>query len=327
MSSGESPKLLLVNYHYIRDLKAYRYPGIHPMAPDAFREEITWLKERFHMATPAEVEGFFLDGKPLPATSVLITLDDGLVDHCRAACEVLDPLDVKAAFFVCSRPALKGRALTVHKIHWLRAHNDPSDFTEEFFSHLDSDMRPKGDEPWLEAAERMYIYDTPQTRRLKFALNFVLPTDVVDTVTSQMLAARGINERAFCDETYMSDDQLRALSDRGHLVGIHGHSHTPFARLGTSLFSEVGTSQDHIARATGVMPTWVSYPNGRQDAIPEESVLKELFQRYGLRLGLTTYGTWNDGSENHARLHRINTNELAAVAGKALEPGLADVAE
>lgn len=322
MTLNNPPKLLLINYHYIRD-PIYRCPGIHPMSPEDFGEQIAWLSERYHMATPEEVESFMLRGKLLPATSVFVTLDDGLVDHWRAACEVLDPLGIKAGFFVCSRPALEGRALTVHKLHWLRAHTDTVDFTEEFFAHLPSEARPSGDEPWRGAAQRMYIYDTSQIGYLKYALNFVLPSEIVDDVTSQMLIARNMDDRAFCEQTYMKDDALRALCDHGHLVGLHGHSHTPFFRLDDQkLYGELDRNCAYLTEATGIKPRWVSYPNGRKDAVPEDRILDEVFHRYELGLGLTTYGTWNDGTENRARLHRINTNEVGSVLGSKSETGL-----
>ena len=315
--SADSSKLLFVNYHYIRDANAYPYPGIHPIAPDAFKQQLLWLKEHFYIAQPCEVEDFFLEGRKFKTTSIFITFDDGLVDHWHAARDVLDPLGIKAAFFVCSRPALEGRALTVHKIHWLRAHSDPKDFTEELFSYLAADQRPGDDEPWSAAAERMYIYDVPKVARLKFALNFILPSDVVDQVTSRMLLARGVEESAFCRDTYMSDDQLRGLAERGHIVGLHGHSHTPFPRLGEVVFSELKQNRDYIARACRDYKGWVSYPNGREDAIPDTATLRSLTADLDLRLGFTMLGGWNDGSEDRMHIHRINNNEVAAVLGSA----------
>jgi peptidoglycan/xylan/chitin deacetylase (PgdA/CDA1 family) len=318
MASDDLSKLLFVNYHYIRDASAYRYPGIHPLSPGVFERQIASIKKSFHVAEPGEVEDFFLNGRKFTRPSVFITFDDGLVDHWQAARDVLNPLGIKAAFFVCSRPALAGRALTVHKIHWLRAHTDPAEFTEELFSYLPADRHQSSHEPWSAAAERMYVYDTPQVARLKFALNFILPSDVVDDVTSRMLVSRNIDERTFCRQTYMPDDQLRALTGQGHVIGLHGHSHTPFLRLGDGVFSELKQNRDHITQACGDHPCWVSYPNGRDDAIPDPAILGRLFADLDLRLGFTTLGTWNNGSENRMRLNRINNNEVAAVLGNAV---------
>lgn len=315
MTELEQSRLLFVNYHYIRDAAAYRYPGIHPLGMAEFRAQVEQLQDRVRFATPAEVEDFVLDGRALPGPSVVPTFDDGLMDHWHAACEVLDPLGIKGAFFVCSRPAVAKRALTVHKIQWLRANTSPDDFAEEFFSLVPPELRPTGREPWLGRAEKTYKYDAPVVGHLKFALNFVLSTELVDDVTSRMLINRKVDEATFCDQTYMSGAQLRALVERGHVVGVHGHIHAPFSRLGDGLVDDVGTDFTYLADAAGQPPTWVAYPYGRADALPEEAVLASLFKQFGLRIGLTMMGTWNVGGENPALLNRINTNELDAVVG------------
>ena len=318
MVSDDHSKLLFVNYHYIRDASAYRYPGILPLSPDMFARQIATIRKSFHIAEPAEVEEFFLNGRPFIKPSIFITFDDGLVDHWQAAQNVLAPLGIKAAFFVCSRPALEGRALTVHKIHWLRAHTDPAEFMEEMFALLPPEWCQSGPQPWNDAAERMYVYDTPAIARMKFALNFVLPSDLVDVATSRMLMSRGIDEKTFCGQVYMPDEQLRALTEQGHMIGLHGHDHTPFLRLGDEVFDQIQKNQDYIARACGRIPRWVSYPNGRDDAIPEPARLERLFAQFGLQLGYTMLGEWNHASQHRMRINRINNNELTAALGDAI---------
>ncbi len=315
MTDLEQSRLLFVNYHYIRDPAAYRYPGIHPISMAEFRAQVEQLLDGVRFATPAEVEAFILDGRALPGPSVVPTFDDGLMDHWQAACEVLDPLGIKGAFFVCSRPAIANRALMVHKIQWLRAHTSPSEFAEELFSLVPAELRPSGNEAWIARAERAYKYDAPMVARLKFALNFVLPSELVDDVTSQMFANRGIDEGRFCGDTYMTGAHLRSLADGGHIVGVHGHTHTPFSRLGGGLLDDVSTNVDYLTGAIGRSPDWVAYPYGRADAVPDDAVLASLFRQFNLKIGLTLMGTWNFGVENSARLNRINTNELDAVVG------------
>jgi peptidoglycan/xylan/chitin deacetylase (PgdA/CDA1 family) len=321
MNDKRAPRLLFVNYHYLRDPEAYKFPGIHPLSPQAFKDQVRSLGERLHFATPAQVERYVLQGDGLPGPSVFLTFDDGLVDHWRMAREVLDPLGINAGFFICSRPSREGRALAVHKVQWLRAHTEPAAFEADFFARLPADLRFKGDEAWIEMAQRTYVYDLPAVARVKYALNFVLPPDLVDNTTSDMLADRGITERDFCEETYMDKGQLRELCDRGHVLGVHGHTHEPFSRLGAAIYDEVQTNIDFLTEAGGVRPRWVSYPFGREDAIPEPQVLDEMFSRYGFKLGFTLLGTWNDGTQDARRLRRINTNEVDQVVNRALSVG------
>lgn len=318
MTSAANSRLLFVNYHYIRDSDSYSHPGIHPISPSEFSAQINWLNEKFSFATPLDVERFVLDAKDLPAQSIFPTFDDGLTDHWHAACDVLDPLGIKGAFFVCSRPAIEHRALTVHKIQWLRAHTDPDEFADEFFSLSPERKKPTGKEPWIDAAEQTYKYDTAETSWMKFALNFVIPADLVDDISSKMLVARGIDERQFCEQTYMSEKDLRSLSERGHIVGVHGHTHSPFSKLGDRLNEDVRANVAFLTKAVGVAPGWIAYPYGRKNAIPNDAIIEDMFGHFNLRLGLTLGGTWNDGSEKPSLLSRINTNEVSAVTAPIL---------
>lgn len=310
MIDANSSRLLFVNYHYIRNPNAYAYPGIHSLSMQSFREQVAWMGERFHFATPDQVEAFQLGGVPLPGASVFLTFDDGLVDHWQATCEVLDPLGIRAGYFVCSRPAIEGRVLSVHKVHWLRSHTEPDAFAAEFFSYVPAELQPAPDAPWLEAAQRAYVYDTKAAAQLKYALNFVLPSGLVDDITSTMMAKRGIDEGEFCRGLYMGDAELRSLVKQGHALGVHGHTHEPFSRLGDNLFKEIQTNREYLSSASGRLPRWVSYPYGRKDAIPAPDTLNRLFSEFDFRLGFTLLGSWNDGTQDRRQLHRVNTNDV-----------------
>jgi peptidoglycan/xylan/chitin deacetylase (PgdA/CDA1 family) len=310
---SRAQRLLFVNYHYLHDPGIYQYPGIHPLPLNAFRAQLDLLAEHLHFATPAEVEHFVQHGDGLPGPSVFLTFDDGLEDHWRTARDVLDPLGIKAAFFVCSRPGREGRALTVHRVQWLRSQTPPDEFETDFFRRLPTELRPTGDEAWIDAAKRTYVYDMPAVARVKYALNFVLPPELVDSITREIFADRGISEQAFCDQFYMSVRQLRLLAEAGHVLGVHGHTHEPFSRLGDQLAEEIQANIDFLTQAGGARPTWVSYPFGRDDAIPGELELKQMFSRFGFRLGFTLLGTWNDGTQQAHRLRRINTNDVDQV--------------
>ncbi len=304
-------RILFINYHYIRDPEAYPYPGIHPLSPAAFRRQIEQLAEAYRFATPMDVE-MLLDGVPPDEPLVMPTFDDGLVDNLAAIRDVLDPLGAKAAIFVCSRPLEDARALAVHKVHWLRATTPPAQFREELVQALPEPLDLDHVAPAVrERAAAMYIYDTPADGLLKFLINFVLSHDAVDAATSAMLAARDIDEAAFARDLYMDEKTLATLQANGHLIGAHGHTHQPFSRMERdALDVELVRSSACIERACGQRPTWVSYPYGRDWALPEDP--EGLCKRHGFRLGITLLEGWNDGSVSPARLRRYNANEIDA---------------
>ena len=305
--------LLIINYHYIRESVQYPYPGIHPLEPQAFIEQINWLKDRYHIATPHEVEHFYYRGKSLPGPSILLTFDDGLAEHGTLVEEVLRPLQIKAVFFISSRPLLEHRASMVHKIHWLRASSKPEKFREDFFSLLPDKMQPAeiGDEIKKKAL-RTYPYDTPENAQLKYLINFQLPHDTVDSVTSVMLKNRGILEPEFCERFYMRPSQVSILHEIGHMIGCHGHSHAPFAVLKkNALEAELKTSTTYFEGLLGRKLSWISFPYGTRWSIPAD--IEEVCRKFDFTIGCCLdkdRKRWNRGKESPYRLDRINTNHV-----------------
>ncbi len=65
-----------------------------------FRSQILFVKEHFGFLNPADCELFLLGKRKFCGVRVLITFDDGFISQLYATKEVLDPLGIKAIFFV-----------------------------------------------------------------------------------------------------------------------------------------------------------------------------------------------------------------------------------
>jgi peptidoglycan/xylan/chitin deacetylase (PgdA/CDA1 family) len=300
-------RLLLVNYHYVRDDR-YPYGGIHPVTLDAFSAQIDRLRARLHLAMPAEAEAFIRGSGGFSSPATLLTFDDGLRDHFSVARTVLEPLGLRGLFFVCSRPLSERRALTVQKIHWLRAMMPPSEFQSTVLKRVQKTLDAPCHSP---AALISYPYDTLVDAQLKFLLNFVLPRSLVDAVTSEMLLELGWDEQEFCRDTYMSEEELRELHEAGHVIAAHGHSHVPLGQLDEpALTADVGSNLAFLERILGRRPSWISYPYGSALAIPQDT--SSLTDGLGLLFGVTMSRGWIESGQQPMKLKRINCNELDA---------------
>jgi peptidoglycan/xylan/chitin deacetylase (PgdA/CDA1 family) len=315
-------RLLFVNFHYIRDPGQFtvaaadeaQFSGIHPLTTKAFAAQIAWLGDHFHMATPEEAEAHVLGKSRLPKPSVVVTFDDGLVDH-KPAAQVLENAGIRGVFFVTSRPLTERLPLVVHKVHWLRATTRPDKFRNEFNGLVPEEWSDSGrGEADAEAAAKIYVYDSAADATLKYRINFQLPLTVVDAVTTTMLHARGITAGDFCQATYLDRAGIRALHDAGHTVAAHGHSHTPFSRLESGdLAADIGANVQCLVDVLDARPGWVSYPYGRDWAVPDDT--GGFCRQFGFSVGLTLKAGWNDHGADPTRLNRINTNEVEKIAG------------
>lgn len=304
-------RLLILTYHYVRPAGG-PYAGIHPITSHALRTQLQLLANVMHAATPDEVTDFVRGGKTFSRDAFFVTFDDGLVDHLAAAIDVLAPLGLRAAFFVPTRPLSEKRSPAVHKLHWLRAHTEPGEFFEKLARHLP--------EPWnnykmtreqRDRAAKMHIHDTPDIGALKFMLNFLIPHDVVDEATSRMLNDYFISEAEFCAQTFLDAGGLRELETSGHVVGCHGHMHAPLSSFNAAACdADVAENSRVLSETLGQRPAWISYPYGREDALPADCAA--LCQRHGFELGFTMLPGWNQVLPDIDRwkLRRITPNEL-----------------
>jgi peptidoglycan/xylan/chitin deacetylase (PgdA/CDA1 family) len=70
--------------------------------PKAFRQQIKFLKDRYHVIHPEDFRVWIEQGKPLPARAVLLTCDDGLLNTLTDMLPMLQSENVSCLFFVTS---------------------------------------------------------------------------------------------------------------------------------------------------------------------------------------------------------------------------------
>jgi peptidoglycan/xylan/chitin deacetylase (PgdA/CDA1 family) len=311
-SSGlqeQSGRLLVLTYHYVRE-KGGPYAGIHPISAVDLSQQIQKLKQHFHPAAAQEVEAFAKGEKVLKRDSFFITFDDGLLDHFEAARKILNDHNLKGAFFVSTRPFSDLKAPAVHKVHWLRATTEPKMFLNLLNQLLPaqwSNMELTKDQ--REQAAQMHIHDEPTVQAIKYTLNFLVPYDVVDRVTSLMLEKKGMTEEQFCRMTFMSEDHLAVLASEGHIIGLHGHDHAPLSMFDDKQQdSDIAKNASILENIIGVRPAWLSYPYGRPDALPR--IPETLCNRHKLSVAFTLISGINEEGIHGSVLRRITPNEL-----------------
>ena len=304
-----SGKLLVVTYHYVRD-SGGNFPGIHPISEDKLSRQIGSLAKKYHKATPNEVSKFVSGKSTLKRDSFFITFDDGLIDHYTTVPKVLKKHNINAAFFIPTRPLFELISPAVHKIHWLRSNIQP----DKFYALLNELLPDKWSDFKLtkkdkERAKAMHIHDNKKNQELKFLLNFILPYDIVDKVSSIMINEVGMLESDFCKETFMSKKQIKSLHSDGNIIGMHGHSHVSLSSLNrNNLYNDISCNQKNLSSIINVIPKWLSYPYGRVDAIPNNTSSlcceNDIDAAFTLISGVNRYG------DNHTKLKRITPNEL-----------------
>jgi len=305
-------RLMIVMYHYTRDLKHSRYPEIKGLDISLFEEQIAFLKKNFSIVTMEEVIGSMTGRDNLPEDAVLLTFDDGYIDNYTFAFPVLEEQKVQGSFFIPGKTFSTHQLLDVNKIHYILASADRKKLLADLLERMDY---YRGQEYVFSSNKELYLeyakedrYDTKETIFIKRMLQTVLPERLRNQISSDLFEKYvGITEEQLSYELYMTEGQIRTMKRYGMFIGIHGYDHYWLGNLPKDQM------QADISKALEVMDEfidkrcWVmNYPYGSYNA----DVL-DYIDGLGACLGLTTEVAVVDMERcRRLELPRLDCNDL-----------------
>jgi len=83
-------------------LRVLIFHDIPPEQEDAFKKQLVWLKKHWSIISPEKFEKFISGNEPIIGANLLISFDDGLISNRIVAEKILNPMGIKAIFFVVS---------------------------------------------------------------------------------------------------------------------------------------------------------------------------------------------------------------------------------
>lgn len=308
-----SSELTIVMYHYVRELERTRYPGIKGLRTSAFRRQLAHLQRAFHPVSVAQVVHSIRTGEPLPDRAVLLTFDDGYIEHYATVFPILFDAGVPGAFFPPVAPVRRGVLLDVNRVHFILAVADPMALGRE----VDEAVRVHQAEYALPAPgvfrEKWAVanrFDSAEVIYVKRMLQVALPEGLRHRVAQQLFARHvAIDEQAFAGELYATEEQFRVMQASGMYVGSHGDSHYWLDACPPDVQQREIDASLEFLRAIGspVDDYWVMcYPYGGWN----DGLLARL-RAGGCAMGLTTrVATARIGADDPLLLPRYDTNDL-----------------
>ena len=301
-------KLIIVNFHYVRENFKTPYPSIFGRTPFEFRQQLEILSTLGKFISQEDIKDYFLLGKQLPSKSFLITFDDGLREQYELALPILTKMGIPAIFFINTLPLAKTEILTVHKTHIIRSQR-PSEKLMNYFKHrLKSENQIISEKRLTEGAATTYRYDTKADRELKYLLNFVLNLKQQEKYTNAIFDDIFPEQEAkIHHQLYMDAEQIKTLGQR-NLIGCHGHSHLPLGQLSPKKQkAEILDSKTFLESITGKIIYTFSYPYGTQEAI---KCIPQTLKKYSFIFAFTMERGVNSGYNAPYLLSRFDTNDV-----------------
>lgn len=321
-----SPKITVVMYHYVRDLKNSRYPSIKGLDVENFKGQIEFLKKHYHFVTIEQVIDAYQDNSQLPPHPVLLTFDDAYADHFTYVFPILVRENIQGAFYPPVKAITEHTVLDVNKIHFILA-STPNEQLYRLIDEIKLLLQQYREEYTLNSFEYYYDklavanrFDPKEVVFIKRLLQVELDKNLRNILTDILFEKTvGMDEGAFSRELYMTMDQLKCMVDCGMHVGSHGYDHFWLGSLSKKEQEfEIKKSIEFINDVGGDIDNWtMCYPYGNYN---DDTIT--LLKENGCKLGFTTEVALAELISSIVdytyKLPRLDTNDLPKQASADL---------
>lgn len=299
-------------YHYVRDLARSRYPKIKGLDIDEFRKQLDFFQANYTVVSCADVLEALSSGKTLPERSVLLTFDDGYIDHYTNVFPLLKHHGMTGFFSMPGKILGEQCLLDVNKIHYILASKAVDVLLPMVFERLDHYRGAEYSIPdnysLYEKLAESSRFDPAEVIFIKRLLQAELEESLRNRIVDDLFAACvGIREDVFAKELYMSMDQVRLMKQSGMEWGIHGYDHYWMNRLGEeALRQDIGKALDVFSGIVDKQGWICCYPYGSSS----EQVIR-VVREMGATGGLSTrVALARLCEEERFVLPRLDTNDF-----------------
>jgi len=297
-------------YHYVRQILNSRYPKIKGLELYQFESQLQFLQHNgFTFVTLDDV---VQNGDKLPEKSVVLTFDDGYIDHYTNVFPILDRIGIRGVFSMPGKIIREKKVLDVNKIHFVLASADIQEIKAELFDRMNYYRGTEFDYPSnKEIYQKVAVknrFDDEDTIFVKRTLQVELPEQVRNAISDELFRKFVTeNEKAFVDELYMNMSQIKTMQKYGMKFGIHGYDHYWMNRLSEAQLRDDISQALYVFRDVIDPDDWACcYPYGSysDDVI---RTVKEL----GATSGFTTVvAAYRPGKDDIYKIPRFDTNDF-----------------
>lgn len=259
-----------VMYHYVRPTESL-FPQYYHLALDDFRNQLSYFQERYGFV---ERDRFLksVRNDSNPPSGVVLTFDDGLIDHHEFVLPELQRRGLWGIFYVPTGPYQSGQVLDVHRIHALLGQFGGGAVLGEL---LDTVSIEQVDDDLVDRFESFAYRNQTESAatKVKRILNYYLPVEQRKSVLDDLID-RMPDAKADTSDFYMSIDQVRSLAKAGMVVGSHSVTHRVLSKLQLEMQrEEIVSSFKYLQEELGELkPRTFCYPYGGDRTFTGETV-------------------------------------------------------
>ncbi|SUX05514.1 polysaccharide deacetylase family protein [Campylobacter lari] len=305
----------VIMYHYVRNSNK-KFPYFRYLSVDSFKKQLDYFEKEFGFV---DYEDFLelcdksSDYKTFERVKgkILLTFDDGFIDHFKFVMPELLKRDTFGLFFIPTGVYQRKKALDVHRIHYLIGRYGGRDLIKIANSLLDENMLEKVDY----FKEKTYTKQDNDfyTSEFKKLFNYYIKYEFRESFLDEIMLACDISDEEIFSNLYMSENELKEMHDNGMILGSHSVDHLVFSKLKESeQITQIKHSFDFLENLLGKLSIKsFCYPYGGYHTFTDFT--EKILTKYGCNFSFNVESrdtTLDDIKSRPQALPRYDCNEF-----------------
>lgn len=298
-----------IMFHHFHNEK--HLPAQGSLSSGDFSKMLDWLGSKYNLIGAKEYLEKFENSK-LSENDICLSFDDALLCQYDIAIPILEERRIDAFFFVYSS-VFTGNPESLEIFRYFRTNNFSSidDFYNQFFklvvSEIGSDLKQHinvfSDLNYLNE----FPFYTENDKWFRYLRDQVLGVQKYEHLMLELMTLKGFSPSDVIEDLWLSEDNLKDVANRGHLVGLHSYSH-PIRMSKLSYkdqYSQYKKNLNHLSSVVGEV-VCMSHPCGdyNNDTL---TILDDMRIRIGFRSSLsekTIKGKFEVPRDDHANVYK-----------------------
>ena len=214
-------------YHYVREVKKSKYPNLNALEFSEFKNQIKYFKKNFDILDNDQFYEIIKNKKISKKPSILLTFDDGYIDHYNYVYPYLKKHNISGIFYTPVKTIQNEIVLDANKIQFiLEKENNKNKVLKLIFYYIKKFFKKDPDKLYLNKINVKDRYNDKKTMLIKNLLQYHLPKKirkkVIDLVFKDIL---DMEEKEFSKSLYMNKNHIVEMNKDFMAFGSHGYYH------------------------------------------------------------------------------------------------------
>ena len=214
-------------YHYVREIKKSKFQNLKGLEFKDFKKQINFFIKHFNIISHNDLVEILQTKKIPKKKSILLTFDDGYIDHWKYVFPYLREKRITGNFYPPVQVIKNNKVLDVNKIHFiLEKELDRKKILKSIFKYTNKYLNKDEYSLNLNKIETKNRYDDKETVIIKRLLQTHLPLKIREKITNKLFnEIVSHSEESFSKKLYMDTKNIKEMFSNKMSFGSHGNNH------------------------------------------------------------------------------------------------------